>query len=376
MAADYTISRLRLGRWQILFDSAVLLAWTLGGGLQWLIETMSRLQLPPLTSGVVLVLAFGFISALLDAPFSLYRTFVIEERFGFNRTTVRTLVSDTIKGVIVSVVLATPLLYLLLWLLEAAGDLWWLWAWAAFFLFTLFVSWAWPTVIAPLFNRFEPLEDEALKAAIEELLARAGFGSRGIYVMDGSRRSSHGNAYFTGLGKNKRIVFFDTLLDSLDQDEIIAVLAHELGHFHHHHILKGFALHAVVTLIGFAVLAWLIEEPVFYHALGVEIPSPAAGLILFSLVAPPITFFITPIFSWLSRQHEFEADAYAASQSEAEALISALVKMYRDNASTLTPDRLYSLFYDSHPPAAIRIAHLRERKQAQDQDQALTGAAS
>ena len=361
-AADYTIARARLARWSLLADTALILLWTVGGGLQLLIDLVDGFPLSPLTRGVVLILLFGLISALLEAPFSLYRTFVIEQRFGFNRMTWRTLLADTVKGLLVTLVLATPLLYLLLWLLDTAGDAWWLYAWAAFFLFSLFVGWAWPTLIAPLFNRFTPLDDAELKAAIEKLLQRAGFHSSGIFVMDGSKRSSHGNAYFTGLGRNKRIVFFDTLLDGLTRDEILAVLAHELGHFKHRHILKGIALSAVTSLIGFALLAWLLPQPAFYHALGVATPSPAAGLILFSIVVPLVTFYIDPLFAWLSRHHEFEADRYAAAQTSADALISALVKLYRDNASTLTPDRLYSLFNDSHPPAAIRIAALKKAR--------------
>ncbi len=364
-AADYTIAKARLARWEILFDALLVLGWTIGGGLQQLIELVSHFHLPAMSSGVVLILLFGLISSLLSAPFSLYRTFVIEARFGFNRTTVATLISDTFKGLLMTVVLATPLLYLILWLLNAAGGYWWLYAWLAFFSFSLLMSWAYPTLIAPLFNRFTPLQDEALKAAIDNLLDNAGFTSKGIFVMDGSRRSSHGNAYFTGLGKNKRIVFFDTLLDGLDHDEVIAVLAHELGHFKHHHILKGLLLSALTSLAGFALLAWLLPQPAFYENLGVETASPAAGLILFSIVIPLLMFFISPVFSWLSRRHEFEADEYAATQAGANALITALVKMYRDNASTLTPDWLHSIFYDSHPPAAIRIARLQTQQQGQ-----------
>ncbi len=361
-AADYTTAKLRVGHWEILWDALLLLGWTLGGGLQWLIDLVARFDLSPLTGGVVLILLFGAISALLDAPFALYRRFVVEARFGFNRMTLRTLIADTIKGTIVTIVLAAPLLYLLLWLLEAAGNLWWLYGWAAFFGFGIFMGWAWPTLIAPLFNRFTPLDDAELKQAIEQLLETSGFTASGIYVMDGSRRSSHGNAYFTGLGKSKRIVFFDTLLERLNKEEVLAVLAHELGHFKHHHIRKGLILNGLTSLIGFALLAWLLPQPGFYHALGVTTPTPAAGLILFSLVVPLATFFIDPLLAWLSRRHEFEADRYAARHASTEALISALVTLYRDNASTLTPDRLYSLFYDSHPAAAIRIAALRQQR--------------
>ncbi len=359
-AADYTCAKARLARWEILFDALLVLGWSIGGGLQRLSELVSGLGLPSLTDGVVLILLFGLISSLLSAPFSLYRQFVIEARFGFNRTTIATLIADTLKGLALTLILATPLLYVILWLLEAAGTYWWFYAWLAFFGFSILISWVYPTLIAPLFNRFTPLEDESLKTAIEQLLDHAGFTSKGIFVMDGSRRSSHGNAYFTGLGKNKRIVFFDTLLDGLAREQIIAVLAHELGHFKHHHVLKGLLLSAITSLAGFALLAWLLPQTAFYQALGVTTPSPATGLILFSIVVPLVMFFVSPLFAWLSRQHEFEADAYAASQASAKALITALVTMYKDNASTLTPDRLHSLFYDSHPPAAIRIARLQE----------------
>ena len=363
-AADYTVARMRVARWETLYDAVLILGWTLGGGLQWLIDLVARLPLSPLSSGVVLILLFAALSALLDAPFVLYRHFVVEARFGFNRMTLRTLLADTVKGGLVTLVLATPLLYLLLWLPTAAGEAWWLYAWGAFFAFGLFVGWAWPTLIAPLFNRFTPLDDPTLRQAIESLLARSGFHASGIYVMDGSRRSSHGNAYFTGFGRNKRIVFYDTLLERLDNDEVLAVLAHELGHFRHRHILKGLMLNGLTSLAGFALLAWWLPQPAFYHALGVSTPVPAAGLILFSIVVPLLTFFITPLLAWLSRRHEFEADRYAARQTDADALVSALVTLYRDNASTLTPDRLYSLFYDTHPPASIRVAALRQAPNA------------
>ncbi len=376
-AADYTCAKARLARWEILFDALLVLGWTIGGGLQRLSDLVGGLGLPSLADGVVLILLFGLISSLLSAPFSLYRQFVIEARFGFNRTTIATLIADTLKGLALTLILATPLLYVILWLLEAAGTYWWFYAWLAFFGFSILISWAYPTLIAPLFNRFTPLEDKSLKAAIEQLLDHAGFTSKGIFVMDGSRRSSHGNAYFTGLGKNKRIVFFDTLLEGLDREQIIAVLAHELGHFKHHHVLKGLLLSAFTSLVGFALLAWLLPQTAFYQALGVATPSPATGLILFSIVIPLVMFFVSPLFAWLSRQHEFEADAYAASQANAKALITALVTMYKDNASTLTPDRLHSLFYNSHPPAAIRIARLealQRRTVGQSTDRQATAA--
>ena len=359
-AADYTLARLRLARVARLWDAAVLLWWTLGGGLQWAWDLTGDWGLAGLHRGVGVIVVVGLLSALLHLPFSIYRTFVIEARFGFNRTTPALFVTDLVKGTALALALGVPLLYLILWLMERAGPGWWLWAWAAWFGFTLLLSWAYPTLIAPLFNRFTPLEDASLRQAIEDLLARSGFHSRGIYVMDGSRRSGHGNAYFTGLGRNKRIVFFDTLLETLSPDETLAVLAHELGHYHYRHVLKGLLLSAVSSLLGFAVLAWLLPQPAFYHGLGVATPALPLGLLLFVLVAPVFTFFLQPLMAWYSRRHEFQADCYAARQTSARDLISALVRLYRDNASTLTPDPLYSDFHDSHPPAPVRIRHLQQ----------------
>ncbi len=358
-AADYSIDRARLRRWHIAYDAALLLMWTLGGGLDMAWRFASGLGAGQLGGGVIMILLVALISGLLELPFNLYRTFVIEARYGFNRTTLRVWLADLIKGALLGLVIGAPLLYLVLWLMQSSGTLWWLYAWALLMAFSLSMSWAYPTLIAPLFNKFTPLEQADLRNAIEKLLQRSGFRSKGIFVMDGSRRSSHGNAYFTGLGRNKRIVFFDTLIESLTTPQIVAVLAHELGHFKRHHILKSLLLNVVMSLAGFAILAWLMPQPGFYHGLGVQTPSLAAALLLFVMVSPVFTFFLNPLMAWLSRRHEYEADAYAARLANAGDLVNALVRMYEDNASTLTPDELHSSFYDSHPPALARIDHLQ-----------------
>jgi STE24 endopeptidase len=309
-------------------------------------------------TGAAVITSVAFISAVLGLPASLYRTFVIEERFGFNRSDAATFWKDRLKGMLVISLTGVPLLFLLLWFMEAAARYWWLFGWAAFALFSVALNWAFPRFIAPLFNRFEPLEKGEVAERLKLLLERTGFRSDGIYVMDGSRRSSHGNAYFTGFGKTKRIVFFDTLLKQLKPAQIEAVLAHELGHFKRRHILKGMLLSLAMSFAGFALLAWLMQQGWFYTGLGVSEPSGYMALLLFVFVAPVFTFFIGPLMAWYSRRHEFEADAFAAGQADAASLASALVNLYRKNASTLTPDPLYSAFYDSHPPASIRIARL------------------
>jgi STE24 endopeptidase len=300
------------------------------------------------------------ISSLLDLPFSLYHTFITEERFGFNKTTLATWVVDLLKTALLVVLLGLPLVAAILWLMNQAGTHWWIYAWLLWMGFSLIMIWAYPAFIAPLFNKFSQLQDVDLKTRIEALLSRCGFQSRGVFVVDGSRRSAHGNAYFTGFGKNKRIVFYDTLLDSLSTDEVEAVLAHELGHFKRKHIVKSLLLSSVISAIGFAILALLMRSDWFYAALGVQTTSTHAALLLFMMIMPAFTYFISPVFSALSRKHEFEADEFAHSNSDYRALISALVNMYRDNASTLTPDPLHSMFYDSHPPASIRINHLEQ----------------
>ncbi len=360
-AADYTLAKGGLGRIDLLIGLAILLVWTLGGGLEWMDTQWRSFGWNALYTGTAVMISLILIGSLLDMPVSLYRTFVLEERFGFNKMTPATFITDMLKGAALALIIGIPVIMLILWLMTSAGSLWWLYAWAALTAFSLLMTWAYPKFIAPLFNKFSPLEDGEVAARLNALLARTGFNSKGVFVMDGSRRSAHGNAYFTGFGKNKRIVFFDTLLKHLTPAQVEAVLAHELGHFKRKHIVKGMALSMLMTLSGFIVLAWLMTQDWFYTALGVSQPSTYMALVLFMLVSPAFTFFIGPIMAWWSRKHEFEADEFAAQQSSSTELIAALVGLYKENASTLTPDPWYSAFYDSHPPAAIRIAHLQQQ---------------
>ena len=359
-AADYTVARVRLGMVDVLLSAALLLALTLGGGLQALHDLCARFAEPGgIAHGVAFVSAVGVVSWLVELPLGLYRSFGLEARFGFNRLTPGLFVADTVKGVVLAAVIGLPLIAFVLWLMEAMGGLWWAYVWAFWLGFNLLVMLVYPTFIAPLFNKFQPLADGPLKARIEALLGRCGFRLSGLFVMDGSKRSAHGNAYFTGFGASKRIVFFDTLLAKLDPPEVEAVLAHELGHYHHHHLWKRLAVIGAGSLGFFALLGHLAGQAWFFEGLGLASQGTAATLLLFALVLPVFTFPLTPLMSMWSRRHEFEADAYAARQAPAAELVSALVKLYRDNASTLTPDPLYSSIYDSHPPAAIRIARLQ-----------------
>jgi len=359
-AADYTIARTRLGMLETVLEAIVLLALTLGGGLAVLAARADLLPVDTLWQDVALVVAVTLLAALLGLPISWYRTFVIEERFGFNRMTLGLWLADLAKGALLGALLGIPLLTLVLWLMARAGMLWWLYAWLVWVAFQMLMLVLFPTVIAPLFNKFRPLADEPLRARVERLLARCGFAAKGLFVMDGSRRSSHGNAYFTGFGAARRIVFFDTLLSRLQPEEIEAVLAHELGHFKLKHVVKRIAWFAAASLLLLALLGWLVGEPWFYAGLGVSVAPPRYGvaLVLFMLALPVFTFLAAPLTSLYSRRHEFEADAYAAEYASAPALVAALVKLYEDNANTLTPDPLHSVFYDSHPPAAARIARL------------------
>jgi STE24 endopeptidase len=357
-AADYTTTKVKFGRLPLFYEVALILVWTLGGGLQWLDQNVITLGINPILTGITVILAFTLISSLLDLPFSIYSTFVIEERFGFNRTTVKTFIIDILKGALLGLIIGVPLLYVILWLMEQTGDQWWIYTWIVISGFSLFMMWIYPTWIAPIFNKFEPLEEGETLNRITSLLNRCGFSSNGIFVIDGSKRSSHGNAYFSGFGRNKRIVFFDTLLKMLNDDELEAVLAHELGHFKKKHIIKGMAISFGTTLIALAILAWLMKANWFYTSLGIEQPSTYMALLLFTLVLPVFTFVFQPLFSIFSRKNEFEADAFAAEQTDAKYLVKALVDLYRENANTLTPDPVYSAFYDSHPPAPVRIAHL------------------
>ncbi|MGQ3050664.1 MAG: M48 family metallopeptidase [Roseateles sp.] len=367
-AADYTIARSRFGLLALAFNAAVLLGWTLLGGLHalngWVLELSGALPEGWRTMGYQLGLvgAFVLIGSLLDLPWEMWSTFRIEQAFGFNRTTLRLYLADMLKGLAVGVLLGLPIVALILWLMGAAGPLWWLWAWLAWVGFQLLVMVLYPTVIAPLFNKFEPLTDAALKERVERLMARCGFAAKGLFVMDGSRRSAHGNAYFSGFGPAKRVVFFDTLLTKLNGGEVEAVLAHELGHFKHRHITKRIALMFAMSLAGFALLGWLAEAPAFYAGLGVRpslgAPNDALALILFLLAGPVFGFFVTPLAAHFSRRDEFQADAYARAQASGAALSSALLKLHEDNAGTLTPDPVYARFYYSHPPAAERLAAL------------------
>jgi len=357
-AADYTLTNTRIGLIALVYDILLLLGWTLGGGLEWLDHNWRAMELQPVITGTALILSAMVIMTLLDLPFSLYHTFVVEERFGFNRSTPTVFFADLLKNALLLAAIGGPLIALALWIMETSGGLWWLYVWAVWMAFTLIMFWAYPAVIAPLFNKFSPLDNEALKQRIQTLMDKCGFRSKGIFVMDGSKRSGHGNAYFTGFGNNKRIVFFDTLLDSLEPAEVEAVLAHELGHFKLKHIQKRLLSTFALSLAALALLGWLAGANWFYQGLGVSQPSSWMALMLFMLAMPVFTFFLQPLLSLLSRKHEFEADAYAVQQSSGTDLIHALVKMYRENASTLTPDPLYSAFHDSHPPAPVRISHI------------------
>jgi STE24 endopeptidase len=373
-AADYTLAKGRLGLVSTAFEAAVLLGWTLLGGLDALNGALRDALQPrfgDMAYQLALLGAFAAIGGLLELPLSLYATFGLEQRFGFNRTTWRLYLADMLKGALVALAIGTPLAALLLWLMHAAGSLWWLWAWGAWMAFNLLILVLYPTVIAPLFNRFEPLADESLKARVQTLMARCGFAAKGLFVMDGSRRSAHANAYFTGFGAAKRVVFFDTLLARLSPGEVEAVLAHELGHFKHRHVLKRIAAMFVLSLAGFALLGWLASRPWFYAGLGVQ-PSlqasnDALALLLFLLAAPSFAFFVSPLFAQLSRRHEFEADAYACRQASGGDLAAALLKLHEDNAATLTPDPLYVRFYYSHPPAPERLAALARHAPAAPQ---------
>ncbi len=358
-AANYTQAKLLVNHFEVIFSTIVLLAWTLGGGLNWLDSFWQAQFDNSLYIGVSFIVSLMLIGVIIDLPFSIYRTFVLEQRFGFNKMDGNTFITDLLKELLLTLVIALPLLYAILYLMEIMGTYWWLYVWLLISGFSLLMFWAYPSFIAPLFNKFKPLENQGLKDKINNLLTRTGFKSDGVFVMDGSKRSSHGNAYFTGLGKNKRIVFFDTLLEDMDDNEVEAILAHELGHFHHKHIRKHMLSSFAISLAGLALLGYLINQAWFFNGLGVEAPSDHTALVLFALTLPVFSFFISPISNYLSRKHEFEADAFAAKHTQADDLISSLVKLYRDNAATLTPDPLYSAFHDSHPSASIRINHLR-----------------
>ncbi|MBL8502063.1 MAG: M48 family metallopeptidase [Rhodocyclaceae bacterium] len=358
-AADYTTARVRLGLLDVIVGALLVLALTLGGLLQAMHDGWTALGLGGIAHGLAFIAGLAVLSSLLDLPFSLWRTFVIEERFGFNKMTLRLFLIDLAKGALLGAAIGLPLLAAVLWLMAKMGEAWWLYVWLVWLGFNLLALAIYPTLIAPLFNKFTPLADAVLKERIEALLARCGFRASGLFVMDGSKRSAHGNAYFTGFGQAKRIVFFDTLLEKLAPGEVEAVLAHELGHYKRRHVWKRIAVLALASLAFLWLLGRLIDAPWFYAGLGMQGQDTAAALVLFSLAVPLFVFPLAPLMSALSRRHEFEADAYAAEQTRAGDLVAALVKLYRDNAATLTPDPLYSAFYDSHPPAAARIAQLQ-----------------
>jgi STE24 endopeptidase len=365
-AADYTVARTQFGLIHLAVNAAVLIGFTLLGGLQWLSVAMHKLTGPGMGYQLALLAAFTVISGAIDLPFSYYKQFVLEAKFGFNKMTLKLFISDMVKNALVGLVIGVPLIWVILTLMEKSGDLWWLYAWFVWTGFQLLMLVLYPTVIAPLFNKFTPLQDESLRARIEGLMQRVGFASKGLFVMDGSKRSAHGNAYFSGFGGAKRIVFFDTLLARLGPKEIEAVLAHELGHFKLKHIVKRIVVMFAISLGFLALLGYLKTQVWFYTGLGVD-PlllgnNDAMALILFMLTLPVFTFLLSPIASLSSRKHEFEADAFAAQHTDAQDLVSALVKLYEDNASTLTPDPVHSAFYDSHPPASLRIHHLLARQ--------------
>jgi STE24 endopeptidase len=361
-AADYTLAKSRVGLLETAFSTAVLLGWTLLGGL----DLLNRLTVDLLGHGMLqqlaLLAAFALIGGLLDLPFALYNTFVVEQRFGFNKISFKLWLADLAKSTLVGAIIGLPIAALILWLMGAAGEMWWLWAWAVWMGFNLLLLVVYPTFIAPIFNKFQPLEDDTLKARVTALMQRCGFAAKGLFVMDGSKRSAHANAYFTGFGAAKRVVFYDTLLAKLSPDEVDAVLAHELGHYKRKHITKRIVMLFALSFAGFALLGWLATRTWFYLGLGVQPnlagANDALALLLFLLAVPVFGYFVSPLMAQMSRRHEFEADAYAAQQADGRALGTALLKLYEDNASTLTPDPVYVKFYYSHPPASERLARL------------------
>jgi STE24 endopeptidase len=361
-AADYTIAKVRLGLLELAIGAVVLLGWTLLGGLSALNQALLGWLGGGMLQQLVLLTAFVLISALIDLPLTLYQTFVIEERFGFNKMTVKLWLLDLFKSSLMGAAIGLPIAALILWLMGALGAGWWLWAWGVWMGFNLLLLLIYPSFIAPLFNKFAPLEDETLKAQVTALMQRCGFAAKGLFVMDGSKRSAHANAYFTGFGRSKRVVFYDTLLAKLSSAEVDAVLAHELGHFKHKHVIKRIVLMFALSLLGFALLGYLATQAWFYTGLGVQpnlgAPNDALALLLFMLALPVFSFFITPLFARLSRRHEFEADAYAVAQTSAADLATALLKLFEDNASTLTPDPIYVKFYYSHPAASERLTRI------------------
>jgi len=365
-AADYTLAKSKVALWDLALETFLLLAWTLLGGLNALNQMLLQVLGPGLWQEVCVILCFMAMGALINLPLSCYQTFVIESKFGFNNSTLKLWLVDLLKATLLGAVIGIPLISVILWVMQSGGFYWWIWAWAILVGFQLLMIWIAPNYLMPLFNKFTPLEDESLKARISQLMDRSGFKAKGFFVMDGSKRSAHSNAFFTGIGSSKRVVFFDTLLKQLSADEMEAVLAHELGHFKHKHIVKMMAINFLTTLLGFAALGWIMQQTWFYTGLGVtpnlglgDAPhNNALALLLFTLVVPLVSFLLSPISSARSRSQEFEADAYAMQQANANALKSALLKLYQDNASTLTPDPWFVRFYYSHPPASERLSRM------------------
>ncbi|HIF35614.1 MAG TPA: M48 family peptidase [Candidatus Thioglobus sp.] len=360
-AGNYTKAKLLVNHFEIIFSTFIVLLWTIGGAMNWVDVFWSQRISNPILMGTTFIVSIMLIASFIDLPFSIYRNFVLEQKFGFNRMTVKTFIADLIKEILLTLILMIPLIYAILYLMNISsiGDYWWIYVWVIISLFTLTMMWIYPSFIAPIFNKFNPLDNDALISRINNLLERTGFGSDGIFVMDGSKRSSHGNAYFTGIGKNKRIVFFDTLLKGMEDKEIEAILAHELGHFHHKHTRQRMISSFIFSLASLALLGYLINQNWFYNGLGIAEPSSHTALVLFSLALPVFSFFVTPISNLVSRKHEFQADAFAASHTDANDLISSLTKLYKENSSSLSPDRLYSAFHDSHPSAVLRIERLQ-----------------
>lgn len=359
-AVKYNLAKLKLNNFEEIFASILICIFTLGGGIQLINKLISQHLNSPLSFGVAVVLVFALVNSVLTLPFGIYSTFGIEQKFGFNKTSVPLFITDLLKSLVLGAIIGIPLMYLVLWLMGVMGSTWWIWVWVTLVVFNLLVLVIYPTIIAPLFNKFTPLEDVVLRNRINGLLAKCGFKTSGVFIMDGSKRSSHGNAYFTGIGKSKRIVFFDTLLKQLSHAETIAVLAHELGHFKKKHVLKQIMVIFGVSFVVLYILSLLINQPLFYTSLGVTSVATYNGLILFMLLLGVISLPFAPIFSYVSRKNEFEADQFATTLADKRCLISGLIKLHRDNASTLTPDPLYVKFYYSHPPASVRINHLEQ----------------
>ena len=359
-AGRYTQAKLVVSHFEVIASTAVLLFWTIGGGINQLdLFWRNIVTDSPLVQGSAFILSIVLIASLIDLPFSFYRNFVLEQKFGFNQMSLLTFTGDLFKELLLTFIVGIPLIFGILYLMDVMGNAWWVYVWLTLVIFSLTMMWVYPTFIAPIFNKFKPLENDTLNDRIDDLLQRTGFKNDGIFVMDGSKRSSHGNAYFTGLGKNKRIVFFDTLLNGMEDREVEAILAHELGHFHHKHIRQRMISSFVFSLISLALLGYLIEQSWFFFGLGISIPSSHTALVIFSLILPVFSFFITPFSNLISRKHEFQADAFAARHTDANDLISSLVKLYKENSSLLTPDKYYSAFHDTHPSATLRIERLK-----------------